>query len=345
VIVPNFGGFLTHYVCARYDDSDNQLLPPSRTIGFNPQLKLNDHLLVQSYVEAYDISYPEALRRIESEVEEMRQHLDNEGSFELTDLGVLSTNAEGNYEFHPCEAGILTPTLYGLGSFEMLPIQATRNIAAKEEVEVSDDEQVARTIPLETVEDDSNSAIVIRMSWMRNMIATAVAVLLLFLFVPQRDNSNILKNRQESSFLSVPTLTQEQPTKQQEPLTTTTVALTTEQPAEIQVPTAEPVQTVAPAITAPIKKPAVETKAKRKSSYYTIVLASQTLQHHAERFIAELKQNGVENISIAPMPDMKNKVRVVYGSFSTSDEAQTELKRLRATTQVFNEAWIFHAKE
>lgn len=58
VIVPDLGGFMAHHCEARYDAEDHLFLPPQRTLGFNPQLKLNDSLLAQSYVEAYDISYP-----------------------------------------------------------------------------------------------------------------------------------------------------------------------------------------------------------------------------------------------------------------------------------------------
>ena len=79
VIVPDLGGFMAHHLEARYDDEECMFLPPQRTLGFNPQLKLNDSLLAQSYVEAYDISYPEAIRRIEAEVAEVRQYLDNAG--------------------------------------------------------------------------------------------------------------------------------------------------------------------------------------------------------------------------------------------------------------------------
>ena len=64
VIIPGFGGFIAHHVDARYDADDRLWLPPYRTLGFNPQLTLNDSLLVQSYVEAYDMSYPDALRQI-----------------------------------------------------------------------------------------------------------------------------------------------------------------------------------------------------------------------------------------------------------------------------------------
>ena len=113
---------MTHHIDARYDERDNMFLPPLRTLGFNPQLNINDSLLAQSYIEAYDISYPEALQRIEDEVNELRQHLQNEGSYELNDIGLLELNDEGKYVFTPCEAGILTPALYGLSSFEMKPL-------------------------------------------------------------------------------------------------------------------------------------------------------------------------------------------------------------------------------
>ena len=122
VIVPGLGGFMAHHVDARYDETDGTFLPPLRTLGFNPRLTMNDSLLVQSYIEAYDISYPEALRRIEAEVAEIRQHLESKREYELNDIGILRLNQEGNLEFEPCEAGILTPYLYGLSSFEMSPL-------------------------------------------------------------------------------------------------------------------------------------------------------------------------------------------------------------------------------
>lgn len=119
VIVPGLGGFVAHHVEAGYDRRDGMFLPPSRTLGFNPKLKLNDSLLVQSYIETYDISYPEALERINNEVSEICQSIDNEGGYEIEGVGTLTTGDNGSYEFVPCEAGILTPELYGLYSLEI----------------------------------------------------------------------------------------------------------------------------------------------------------------------------------------------------------------------------------
>ena len=66
VIVPGLGGFVTQYVPARYVPEEELFFPPFRSVGFNPRLTLNDGLLVQSYMQAYDTSYPETLRIVEN---------------------------------------------------------------------------------------------------------------------------------------------------------------------------------------------------------------------------------------------------------------------------------------
>ena len=122
VIVPGYGGFMAHHVDARRDETDGSILPPMRTIGFNQKLTINDSLLAKSYVEAYDISYPDAMRRIEDEVRELRQRIDIDGQYEFRDLGVINLNKDGHYEFTPCPAGILTPELYGLSPVDIQPL-------------------------------------------------------------------------------------------------------------------------------------------------------------------------------------------------------------------------------
>ena len=69
VIVPNFGGFVAHYAPATYVKEENLFLPPTRIIGFNSQLKLNDGVLVQSYMSAHDTSFADATRMVEKEVD------------------------------------------------------------------------------------------------------------------------------------------------------------------------------------------------------------------------------------------------------------------------------------
>ena len=75
VIVPQLGGFVTHYVPAHFNPEEGLYLPPSRSVGFNPQLQLNDGLLVQSYMQAGDLSFPEAVQQLEADVNQLKQQL------------------------------------------------------------------------------------------------------------------------------------------------------------------------------------------------------------------------------------------------------------------------------
>ena len=83
VIIPDFGGFIAHYQPARYIKEENLYLPPVRTIGFNPQLTINDGLLVQSYMQAHHTDFPDATRMIEEEVAGLKEQLYQNGCAEM----------------------------------------------------------------------------------------------------------------------------------------------------------------------------------------------------------------------------------------------------------------------
>jgi len=330
VIVPGLGGFMAHHVDARYDESDGMFLPPLRTLGFNPQLRLNDHLLVQSYIETYDISYPEALRRIEDEVSELKQHLDTNGQYEMNGLGILRLNDEGHYEFEPCEAGILTPDYYGLSTFEMIPL----SILKKQEAAVT--ELTAPTLPVlsggqqtgsaqadepEIIADEEDeNALVIRMSWVRNIVAVAAAVLAFLLIGTPISNSGI-KVEQSSVVPAV-------------------VGIDT----NLHAPKAAPVTENLDAATENADKTeSTKADAKESSSTFTIVLASTTPEHMALDYIEYLKMGGFNEARIMHM-NASNKVRVVCGSFHSLVEAHNYLKSLRKRGKDFEQSWVLEIK-
>jgi nucleoid DNA-binding protein len=326
VIVPGFGGFVTHHVDARYDESDGMFLPPLRTLGFNPQLRLNDHLLVQSYIEAYDISYPEALRRIEDEVSELKQHLETGAQYELNGLGSMRLNEEGHYEFEPCEAGILTPDYYGLSTFEMLSLSMLkkREATTVELPAARNKEIVGKKTEDRQAENASNEeedAFVIRMSWLRNIAAVAAAVLAFFLIGTPISNSDI---RVEHSSV-VPTV----------------VGIDTDMHKEEAAPVTENLDATA-------EKTNAETAVKvldkvQKQNYYTIVLASQTPAHNAADFLKRLENVGLVDAYTMKM-NTSDKVRVVYGKYYSQEEAKREVQSLRKLSRELAEAWVMEIK-
>lgn len=119
VIVPGLGGFVAHYTPAMRVAEENIFLPPTRIIGFNPQLKMNDGLLVQSYMAVYDTDFSDATRIVEKEVAYIFTALHEEGKVDLPNIGELRYSIHGTYDFAPYDHKITTPYLYGLDSFEM----------------------------------------------------------------------------------------------------------------------------------------------------------------------------------------------------------------------------------
>jgi cell division septation protein DedD len=333
---------MAHHAEARYDEEDNTFLPPLRTLGFNPQLTMNDSLLVQSYVEAYDMSYPEALRRIDDEVNELKQYLENEGQYDLNDIGVLSVNEDGKYIFSPCEAGILTPGLYGLSSFEMAPLGE----AAKQQkvpvtvVEAVEEVQESLEMP-ETPEDteaeqeeEEERAIVIKMSWVRNAVAVAAAVLAFFLMTTPVTNSE--NSQQSISHLNNSILVGMMPKdSNMEKIDVSKI--------ESQAPK--------PVVKNDSVAPVNDTKAVAKADttsvtadfkpYYCIVLASYVSKKNANAFVEELRQQGYAEAEVF----IRNNVtRVIYGNFSTVNEAYNKLNSIQKRKGL-EEAWVLKVKD
>lgn len=324
VIVPDLGGFMTHHVDARYDEEEQIFLPPLRTLGFNPQLKINDSMLAQSYVEAYEISYPEALRRIEDEVTELKMRLHEEGSYELNDIGTLSLNEDGNYVFVPCEAGILTPSLYGLGSFNIEQFQHADK-TVRMYTEPSAAEETSEDVELEPTEKEEEEDVVkIKFSWIRNAVAVAAVLLAIFIVALPTGKTELMtktisniNNSILFGMMSKDTNTSKIDIKKadlEKSLNKTDTILkadTCKKPAEEQMNTTE--------------------------KGYCIVLASYVTKKNAQTFVEQLQKRGYQDSKVYIH---NNVTRVIFGNFKTQDDAQTALRDIHQHKDLA-EAWIY----
>lgn len=348
VIVPGLGGFMAHHVEARYEEDEQAFLPPLRTLGFNPQLKINDSLLAQSYIEAYDISYPEALQRIEDEVNELTQILQNEGRYELNNIGIIELNEDGNYVFTPCEAGILTPSLYGLNSFEMSLIKGV----AQPEVEETPEAKVVEMKPkpkpepevnsvlqqnLVDINDDDSDVVRIKFSWIRNAVAVAAILLAVFFVAMPTGKTELMKstiNNLNNQILFGMMTSKD----------TNTSAIdfkrkNAQKPATVK--TAEAIlDTIKPAKPAEAPKPvAIKTDSARKG--YCIVLASHVNKQNAEIFINNLAERGYKGAEIYVH---NNVTRIVYGNYANQSDAYKQLQKMNHEKDL-EDAWVYKYNE
>ena len=101
VIVPAFGGFITHYVQAEVNKVKNLISPPSKQIAFNSLLKQNDWLLVSSIVAAENITREEAVKLIDAYVANIMNEINNARYYNFEELGIFSLNREYQIYFEP----------------------------------------------------------------------------------------------------------------------------------------------------------------------------------------------------------------------------------------------------
>ena len=338
VIVPGFGGFMAHHIDARKDNSDGSFLPPIRSIGFNPKLTLNDSLLAQSYVEAYDISYPDAVMRIEDEVRELRQRIDSEGKYEFTDIGTISLNGDGNYEFTPCEAGIVSPDLYGLGSFGMKTLAemraALQATLAETETE-ADAETEAPTTSKETTKEvklnsDEHKHYARMVALWRN-IAVACIAIILFMLIPSPlvNNSQIAGNHIDTRLLDR-VLPKDITTGQDK----VSEAVKSEESKKI-------VEEKASAKEANNRKDADvdNTSESNLKEGYSIVIASHVTLKNAGEYVNRLHRRGFDDAFV----HSNGHVKVLLGHYYTREEASKALNSIN-DKQEFAGAWITNVK-
>ena len=323
VIVPDFGGFMAHHVEARYDEQDAMFLPPLRTIGFNPQLTLNDSLLAQSYIEAYDISYPEALRRIGDEVRELRQMIESHGSYELNDLGTIRINQDGKYEFEPCEAGILSPELYGLVSFEMPRLSAVHAITPAPTTTATSTApeptgsatQTASATPFIIEEDEADDEATIRVSTLRNIAVACIAIFAFFaISSPINNNSTTSKAQINTSMLTriIPHDVSLSPTA------------------------AKPKALVRQDSTMQAASTAAAPTEELADTFYTVVLCSRVSVKNATLYVGQLHSAGLTQASIYT----KGKyTKVIYGKYATEKEARAKAGQLNGRHGIAD-SWV-----
>lgn len=334
VIVPGFGGFVAHHVSAVYDERSSLFYPPLRTLGFNPALKMNDSMLVQSFIDIFDVSYPEAQRMIEDDVETLRSAIQEHGFYEIYGLGTLRLNdAEGYYDFEPCEAGILTPSLYGLCSVAVMRHNEPKSEAKGAETSVvttaiaSQNDSEGEAEAAETPEEQTAKI------WSMDTVygvAVACVVAILLVFFPSTvnnggdnaaetlaDTSLLLRVMPKGATTQLPSFTLEKHLTESVDSVVAQDIITNVQ----QGGNERPAEAVDTAIAPP---------------YYTIVLASKVSRCNAESFVSRLHSKGFSDVE---MDSTGNHIKVLSGRYKDKEAAVAAMKVLKADAGVAD-AWL-----
>lgn len=336
VIVPGFGGFIAHHIPASYDEKNNTFMPPYRTIGFNSRLVMNDSVLAQEYANCYDISYPEALKRIEYEAEEFERTIENaEGGYEMCGIGRLYILEDGRFDFLPNASGLTTPELYGFAAFEIekrkddskndamtatcapvAPIDAFHMHAAPAN---ATEQQKHEMGTIAGNDAKSNTDDVKRVSVsipirVLHQIAAACVILLVMVGIPSRLGDASTDNLRKSSM--------------------NTEWLYDMMPKEIT--TGKP-ESLKPAETKKANDTGNnDTQLIKQRKCFTIVLASRVARTNADTYVERLHKNGMADAEVYTRNGM---TMVIFKTFDKKSAAMDELGRINKKTEFAN-CWI-----
>ena len=356
VIVPGFGGFIAHHSNARRVEEENLFLPPIRTIGFNPQLVINDGLLVQSYMKAYDTDFADASKRVDNAIEELKHSLHKNGEFDIHGVGRLTVGMNSVYEFRPNEDGLLSPGLYGLSSFTIGSLNTGVQNERKEVSEKKHSEKVYE--------------IKISRTFIRHTAAAAAAIIaFFFLSVPAEntyveeenyatlDAGGIFENIRTQSMLTslFPTETESRAdrktpqnpvgkpgrTASGNPLKPVSVRTEKVSPRELKKEHAtENVRVKANAVPPSAKADTPQKVLSVATPKYNIIVASVGTRKDAESMVAAWKAKGYPTATVI---EGDGKIRVSLLSYPTESDAYRKINLLKQEG-MFKDAWVLTTK-
>lgn len=353
VIVPGLGGFIAHNKQAEFKESANIFCPPQRTIGFNPQLVMNDGLLVQSYMQAYNTDFPDATRKVETVVSLIKESLYQNGQAELDNIGTLYYTMNGLYGFEPTYSSFFTPQLYGLANFSLSPLceikkEETNNDLSRIIVHTAIEEETYETKNLPT----GKSNIIHKI--LQNAVGIAAAIILFFILsVPVEntylDNASYASLgaetmldaiRSKSVAVSCPA------EKQQNKVVRTKNNVNTLKPVAIKSVIVEKQEqkTEVKKTTTKEQKRTIQDKSEKNISKQTnkkcsyIIAASLPTMKDAEKELAKFKEQGYDDAEIVVHSD---RYRISLYSFDNKGKAYDKAKELKKEEK-FKNVWVFN---
>ncbi len=322
VVLPQFGAFITLAVPASRVEEEALFLPPKRMVRFTPDVTQDDGLLVDTIARYRHISTSDAKRAVQQLILDLRQQLLADGQVDFGSLGVLSQNEDGQLDFAPCLAGVVTPAFFALDGFTFpLLSSLQRSKTARRRIrQASDDTHITIRISRRALRYTA-------------MIAAMIVACLLIMGPAQLPTP--APSTQQASIISYDKATQVA-TESTEKTKGVESTKGTETPAVSDAPAVSGTPAVSEATVA-VEAPEKAAPAVQKATPYVVVLASAISQKNAETFVSKLHDKGYTNAEIMFNGKMR---RVVLTGYQSETEAYTEAVYLHHQSRELETAWV-----
>ena len=277
-------------------------MPPHRELGFNPNVMVDDALLLSEYVTAENTTYDKAEKSLSRDIASLRRVLSSKGVCCFGELGTFHMNINGEISFVPNENAIDDPENYGL-------------------------EPLA--IPL--LSQCQEKTIVIKQRDFSRYIAVAAAVILAFFFVMPVSDSAYEQGMQASiAQLAVKAPAVEEIVVEQESYSISPIADTVTENIYT-----EPQEIVAEVTETVVEEPMQEVVEEVvPQNTYSIIVASLPNAQKAQLAITELSRKMKTEYTVV-VGDGRHRISVA--DYSSEAEANEALSAIQST---FPDAWV-----
>lgn len=308
VIIPGFGAFLSHRISAHYNAEEQIYMPPRRTLGFNPQITMDDALLTTAYMQQYGISYKQAAILMKDDIKKLKKRLSRKGQLYFGELGTLSMNIDGIVSFEPSENGIDDPENYG-----MMPL----------------------AIPMLSHKKEQTITIKLNRRRITQYVAAAAAIIIMFIFVTPL-SEHTFKNDIKASLGSFASPEQISMMQQVSAPTPVTPTKSTCEICPIEKSATKEAATITSNTTATTLSSSTKDSQSQiaETSKYHIIVASSPTEENADLAIKELTSKAKYDYTKVKG---NGRFRISAGAYNTQEAAQATLSGIQKT---FPDAWI-----
>lgn len=136
VVLPGMGGFIAKYRGATLNTNLHTVYPPQKTIGFNPQIKENDGLLVSALCALNSCTYAEGKIELDAWVKEQSNTLLRGEKISWKGIGILFQDRLGKIQFIPDSKGNFSLESFGLEKIILVPAERKIEEPLTEDVSV-----------------------------------------------------------------------------------------------------------------------------------------------------------------------------------------------------------------
>lgn len=309
VVLPGLGGFIAKYKGATLNTSLHTIYPPQKTIGFNPQIKENDGLLVSALCALNNCSYSEGKAELDSWVKEQSNTLLRGEKLSWKGIGILFQDRLGKIQFIPDSKGNFSVESFGLEKIILVPVEREIQEPAATEVSVL----------------EKRAAQGSKWIW---KAAAVLALPILGVGIFALSHKIESTDWQYASFKLLGTKSRIASYTPDASRTIPTYTVT----EEIEIaPVAEPSELVVSKPSQVVETEVVST-AKKK---YEIIVGAFAVSNNAKRLVRELKKKGFN----ASLSSKKGNLQMV--SSGSADNYEAALQQLdQAKTEISSSSWL-----